>query len=70
VSKPRTVAGHPVITCPWCGENPCRPEGRAVAELEFVDAEAWRELYWFLMNVQLPFVHQVLARARARGDVA
>lgn len=60
---------RPVVDpCPFCGHNPCRPTGGKVASLPWVDAQAWKEIYWFIRYTQLPFIHQVLARAKERSD--
>lgn len=58
--------------CPVCGgsvEQGCHPTVRRLGEGldgEALTADDWREVYLFIKYVYLPFIHRIVARARAR----
>jgi len=53
--------------CPICdGENGKHKLAGGTIAQEPLTKEDWEELYNFLMGVQLPFVHGLIAKAKAR----
>lgn len=56
--------------CEVCGSNNgCRPTQMQMALNENLRAEDWRDIFWFMRYVYLPFMHSVVARAKARAKV-
>lgn len=57
--------------CPYCqGEDGCDFVGSSRPhDMDSLTVADWGELYGFLRQVYLPFVHKLLARAEARGPV-
>jgi len=57
--------------CPICGgtNGEHKPIGGTVSK-EPLTVDDWRELYEFLRDVELPFVHNLSAKARARKQAA
>jgi hypothetical protein len=56
--------------CPVCGGvGKCVSLGGTVSQEPF-SMEDWKDLYEFLTEKELPFVHSLIARARARNKFA
>jgi hypothetical protein len=47
----------------------CHFRGRRLAG-EPLTKEDWREVFWFMKCIYLPFMHRIVARARARAKAA
>ena len=57
------------LECPYCGmSNGCRPMGGKLADCEALTADDWRDMYWFIRYVQLPFIHRLIWRAEKRKE--
>ena len=62
--------------CEYCGEKiGCKSTGGRLSHVQELTADDWRLIYDFIRFVQLPFIHTIIMRARARipapapGDV-
>lgn len=54
--------------CPICrSDNGCRPLRGKLANLDYLTAADWWQVYWFLRSVQLPFIHRLMAEAQKRS---
>ena len=56
--------------CPYCGgdgEKGCVYYGRTMGTVEELSVEDWRQIYWFIHHVQLPFLHRLIINAQERA---
>jgi hypothetical protein len=52
--------------CPVCGESDgCSPTKGLVADSPLTK-EDWRKIYEFMKYIYYPFIHRIIANARAR----
>jgi hypothetical protein len=66
MSKPHKLT-EPGLVCQYCGSsNGCRSTGGMLTSISELDADDWRQMYWFIRYVQLPFIHQLIWRAKKR----
>ena len=55
--------------CPICGgRGRCRFTRGRLAEVRELTVDDWREVHEFTMRVFMPFVHGVIAKAKARAE--
>ena len=56
--------------CKHCGQSDgCKPVGGRLNDIQYLSADDWAKVHWFLKYIQLPFIHRLVVEAEERAKV-